>query len=66
VSVTTNGHDDYTQRTIKEIELIEVSVVTFPASPTTSAGLRSLDELMAALTDFDEMDEGSFFAPSPP
>jgi HK97 family phage prohead protease len=49
---------DYTERTIKEIELIEVSVVTFPASPTTSAGLRSLDELMAALTDFDDMDEG--------
>jgi uncharacterized protein len=50
--------DDYTQRTIKELELIEVSVVTFPASQTTSAGLRSLDELMAALTDFDDMDEG--------
>ena len=44
---------DYTQRTIKEIELFEVSVVTFPASPTTSAGLRSLDEFMSLLTNFD-------------
>jgi len=50
-------NDDYTERTIKEIELIEVSVVTFPASPTTSAGLRSLDDLMASLTDFDNIDE---------
>jgi HK97 family phage prohead protease len=49
--------DDFTQRTIKEIELIEVSVVTFPASPTTSAGLRSLDDLMLMLTDFDNVDE---------
>lgn len=45
--------DDYTERTIREIELFEVSVVTFPASPTTSAGLRSLDEFMSLLTDFD-------------
>ena len=44
---------DYTERTIKEIELFEVSVVTFPASPTTSAGLRSLDEFMSLLTNFD-------------
>ena len=36
-------NDDYTERSIREIELIEVSVVTFPASPTTSAGLRSFD-----------------------
>jgi HK97 family phage prohead protease len=50
-------NNDYTERTIKEIELIEVSVVTFPASPTTSAGLRSLDDLMASLTDFDNIDE---------
>ena len=44
---------DYTERTIQEIELFEVSVVTFPASPTTSAGLRSLDEFMSLLTNFD-------------
>lgn len=49
---------DYSERTIKEIELIEVSVVTFPASPTTSAGLRSLDDLMVMLQDFDNIDEG--------
>ena len=44
---------DYSERTIKEIELFEVSVETFPASPTTSAGLRSLDEFMSLLTNFD-------------
>jgi uncharacterized protein len=49
--------DDYSERTIKEIELVEVSVVTFPASPTTSAGLRSLDEFMAILTDFDASED---------
>lgn len=50
--------EDYTERTIREIELFEVSVVTFPASPTTSAGLRSLDEFMSMLTaeDADEDD----------
>ncbi len=45
--------EDYTERTIREIELFEVSVVTFPASPTTSAGLRSLDEFITMLTEFD-------------
>lgn len=31
-------------RTILDIELLEVSAVTFPASPTTDAGLRSMRE----------------------
>lgn len=44
---------DYTQRSIKEIELFDVSVVTYPASPTTSAQLRSFDALMRDLTDVD-------------
>jgi hypothetical protein len=41
---------DYTERTIKEVELFDVSVVTFPASPTTTASIRSLDEFMQTLT----------------
>lgn len=44
---------DYTERTIREIELFEVSIVTFPANPATSAGLRSFDELLPLLTDID-------------
>lgn len=35
---------DYTERYIREVKLFDVSVVTFPASTTTSASLRSLDE----------------------
>lgn len=41
---------DYTERTIREVELFDVSVVTFPASPTTAASLRSIDEFMQSLT----------------
>lgn len=36
---------DYTQRTIKEVELLDVSVVSFPANPTTQIGLR--DQILA-------------------
>lgn len=43
-------NDDYTQRTIREAELFDVSVVTFPASTTTTASLRSVDELLAELS----------------
>lgn len=39
-------NDDLTERTIKEVALQEVSIVAFPASPTTSASVRSMDELM--------------------
>jgi HK97 family phage prohead protease len=49
-------NEDYTERTIREIELFDVSVVTFPASPTTSASLRSIDELLTELADL-ELDE---------
>lgn len=49
--------EDYTERTIREIELFEVSVVTFPASPTTSAGLRSLDEFMSIMRDVDATED---------
>lgn len=40
---------DYTERTITEVELFDVSVVTYPASPTTTAQLRAFDELMASI-----------------
>ncbi|MEU4592920.1 HK97 family phage prohead protease [Micromonospora aurantiaca (nom. illeg.)] len=36
---------DYTERWIKEVKLYDVSVVTFPANPATSAKLRSADVL---------------------
>lgn len=49
-------NDDYTERTVREIELPETSIVTFAASPTTQAAIRSLDELMATIDDAD-MDE---------
>lgn len=44
---------DYTQRSIKEIELFDVSVVTYPASPTTTASLRSFDAFIAGIRDVD-------------
>lgn len=47
---------DYTERTIKEAELFDVSVVTYPASPTTSAALRSVEDLLGELAGVD-MDE---------
>jgi len=34
---------DYTERFIREVELLDVSVVTFPASTTTSATLRDME-----------------------
>lgn len=48
-------NDDYTVRTIREVELFDVSIVTYPANPATSAALRSADDLMRAITadDFD-------------
>lgn len=44
---------DYTVRAIREVELFDVSLVTYPASPTTSASLRSLDEFMRSINDID-------------
>lgn len=49
-------NEDYTERNIREIELFDVSIVTFPASPTTSASLRSIDELLAAFPVDGEYD----------
>lgn len=51
--VTQKWNSDYTQRTITEAELFDVSIVTFPASTTTSATLRSVDELIQDLADVD-------------
>lgn len=50
-------NEDYTERFIREIELFDVSIVTFPASPTTSATLRSIDELLQAFPAGGEFDE---------
>lgn len=41
---------DYSERTINELELFDVSVVTYPANPATSATLRAVDDLMSAIT----------------
>ena len=38
---------DYAERMITEVELFDVSVVTYPASPTTAASLRSVEDLIA-------------------
>ena len=46
-------NDDYTERWIRELKLIDVSLVTFPANPSTSASLRSLDDLIADLGTVD-------------
>lgn len=48
---------DYTERTIKEAELFDVSVVTNPASPTTTATLRSVDELIATIAEAELTEE---------
>jgi HK97 family phage prohead protease len=48
---------DYTERTIREVKLFDVSIVTFPANPNTSATLRALDDAVKSFTaaaDFDE------------
>lgn len=47
---------DYTERQIKELQLFDVSVVTYPANPATSAAVRSVDELLEAITA-DRYDE---------
>ncbi len=49
---------DYTERYIRELKLFDVSVVTFPASPTTSASLRSaVDDMLARLPQDADPDE---------
>ena len=48
---------DYTERTIREVELFDVSVVTYPASPTTTANIRSIAELLELFPEGDDYDE---------
>lgn len=55
-AVRQEWNEDYTQRWIREAELFDVSVVTFPASPSTSANLRAIDELLAAFPEDAEVD----------
>lgn len=43
-----NERDGSVVRTLFEVELFDVSVVTFPAYPQTEAALRSLDQFRAA------------------
>ena len=50
-------NSDYTERVIREVELFDVSVVTYPASPTTTASMRSYDALMRSLKDVDMTSE---------
>lgn len=47
---------DYSERTIRELKLMEVSVVKKGANPYTSAAARSFDEFIESLTEI-EMDE---------
>lgn len=49
-------NEDYTERHIREVQLFDVSVVTFPASPTTTASIRALDDAIRCLTDGEEHD----------
>ena len=46
-------NSDYTERNIREVELFDVSVVTYPASPTTTASLRSFDQFMRSIKDVE-------------
>ena len=45
--------DDYTQRTIHEVNLKEVSIVPIGANPFTSAAMRSYADFMRSLTDVE-------------
>lgn len=48
---------DYTERSLLELKLYDVSVVTFPASPTTSSAIRGADLLVAiAAMDPEQLD----------
>lgn len=46
-------NSDYTERNIREVELFDVSVVTYPASPTTTASLRAFDQFMRSIKDVE-------------
>jgi HK97 family phage prohead protease len=48
-------NEDYTERSIREVQLFDVSVVTFPANPATSAQVRALVHGAEALTSPEEL-----------
>ena len=50
-------NDTMTERHIAEVALSEASIVWRGASPTTSGAIRSLDDLLADLTDVDMTDD---------
>lgn len=47
--------DDYTERTITEVNLREVSIVPIGANPHTSASMRSFDEFMDSIRLMDDL-----------
>ena len=49
-------NDDYTERTIHEVALDEVSIVRRGANPYTTASVRSIDELLTMFSEDDEVD----------
>lgn len=46
-------NDDYTERTITEVQLFDVSVVNTGASPFTGASLRAIDQAIQSLAEAD-------------
>lgn len=46
-------NEDYTERFVREVQLFDVSLVTFPANTLTSASLRNLEETVRELTATD-------------
>lgn len=48
-------NDDYSERTIHEVNLKEVSIVPIGANPHTSASMRSFDEFMDSLKLMDDL-----------
>ncbi len=48
-------NDDYTERTIHEVNLKEVSIVPIGANPLTSASMRSCDEFMDSVKLMDDL-----------
>lgn len=45
--------EDYSVRVIKELQLVEVSIVPQGANPYTEASIRSIDDLLESITDVD-------------
>jgi len=50
LAVRQEWNEDYTQRTISEVKLFDVSLVTYPANPATVVGLRNEPPATAGLS----------------